>query len=295
MYLWLCASFYYLGIIKFFSVFKPNLYKKQIDINDFFPVINNQYWFFTAYFGMYLFLPVINKGLESINKSQLKVTVFSFIIIFSILQVYMIPKSDPFQLGNGISVLWLITFYITGAFFGKFKKDSNCFKKIVKCIICILVFYYSCYLCIHLTNYQINYNNGQILKNKFILFLQIFSRTRLNSISMVLQAITIILFLTTINYNKYIAKIISFIGPLTFGVYLIHDNPIIRGVIMRDLLKNYPRRLPLNIVYKIILLEGLKIFGFCITIDYLRNLLFRILQIRKICILLEKLIFILFG
>ena len=69
MYLWLCASFYYLGIIKFFSVFKPNLYKKQIDFNDFFPVINNQYWFFTAYFGMYLFLPVINKGLESINKS----------------------------------------------------------------------------------------------------------------------------------------------------------------------------------------------------------------------------------
>ena len=64
---------------------------------------------------------------------------------------------------------------------------------------------------------------------------------------------------------------------------------------MRDLLKNYPRRLPLNTVYKIIFLKGLKIFGICSIIDYLRNILFRILQIRKICILFEKLIFILFG
>ena len=296
-YLWLCTLFYSLGIIKYFSIYKPNLYKKQIYFNDFFPVINIQYWYFTAYFGMYLFLPVINKGLESINKSQLKIAILSFIIIFSILQDYINPKLDSFQIVNGYSVLWFIILYITGAYFGKFKKDSNYIKKIMKSIIYILIFYYSGYLCINLPDYRINYinnNKKQILKTKFILFLKSIFKARFSSITMILQSISSILFLTNINYNKYIAKIISFIGPLTFGVYLIHDNSVVRGVIMRDLLKNYPRRLPLNTVYKIIFSKGLKIFGICLIIDYLRNILFRILQVRKICILFEKLIFILF-
>ena len=38
-----------------------------------------------------------------------------------------------------------------------------------------------------------------------------------------------------IKYNKYLAKIISFIGPLTFGVYLIHEHTLIRAHIIRNL------------------------------------------------------------
>ena len=117
IYLWFCALFYSLGIIKYFSIFKPNLYKKKIDFNDFFPVINIKYWYFTEYFGMYLFLPVINKGLESINKSQLKVSIFSFIIIFVILQDCINPKLNSFKIDDGFSVIWFIIVYLTGAYF----------------------------------------------------------------------------------------------------------------------------------------------------------------------------------
>ena len=35
------------------------------------PVIFNRYWYFTTYFGMYLFLPVINKGIENLTKGNL--------------------------------------------------------------------------------------------------------------------------------------------------------------------------------------------------------------------------------
>jgi hypothetical protein len=62
------------------------------------------------------------------------------------------------------------------------------------------------------------------------------------------------LFLTNIGYNKYIAKIISFIGPLTFAVYLIHDSRIVRAAIIRNVLRGYPRSLPLSTAYKIIFL-----------------------------------------
>ena len=254
-----------------------------------------QYWYFTAYFGIHLFLPIINKGLESINKLQLKVSIFSFIIIFIILQDYINPKLNSFQIDGGFSVIWFIILYITGAYFGKFKKDSNFIKKIIKCIIYILIFYCTGYLYNNLSNYEINDNNDQTLKTKLILFLKPIFRKRLSSITMILQCISLILFLTNINYNKYIAKIISFIGALTLEIYLIHDNRIVRRFRIRNVLRAYPRKLPLSTAYKIILLVGLKIFGICIGTDYLRNILFRILKIRKIYIFFEKLIFILFG
>ena len=152
IYLWLCAIFYALGIITFFSKFKPNLYKKQIEFNDFFPIINSYYWYLTAYFGMYLFLPVINKGLENINKSQLKINVISLIGILIVLKDYINPTADPFHLNEGVSLLWHLIFYITGAYFEKFHKDSNCFKKIIKGIIYALIFYYSTYFCIKFNN-----------------------------------------------------------------------------------------------------------------------------------------------
>jgi surface polysaccharide O-acyltransferase-like enzyme len=112
---------------------------------------------------------------------------------------------------------------------------------------------------------------------------------------MILQSIALMLFLTNIKYNKYIASIITFIGPLTFGVYLIHDNIIIRAKMMSKILNNYSRNLPYNKVIEIILISALKIFARCAIIDYLRNILFKICQIRRICILIEKLIFLILG
>ncbi len=52
---------------------------------------------------------------------------------------------------------------------------------------------------------------------------------------MILQSISIILIAMSINYNKYISKIICFFGPLTFGVYLIHEQSLVRGKFIRNL------------------------------------------------------------
>ena len=166
----------------------------------------------------------------------------------------------------------------------------------IKIIIYILIFYYSTYLCIKLPNYPINYySNKQRIKNKIKIFLNSIFIMRVNSFAMILQSLSIMLFLTIINYNKYIAKIITFIGPLTFGIFLIHENNMIRKIMISNIFENYSSQLPLNTIIKIILLRALKIFGICLIIDYLRNILFRILQIRKLLMIIEKLLFKLFG
>ena len=108
---------------------------------------------------------------------------------------------------------------------------------------------------------------------------------------MILQSISVLLFFTQIKYNKYLAKIIIFIGPLTFGVYLIHEHPLIRSHIIRNLFSKDSNNLSLNSVVKLILLRDLKILTISACIDYLRHLLFTLLRIRKICIFIEKIYF----
>jgi len=294
LYLWLCKLFYSIGIVKYLTLYKPYIYKREIGLMNFFPVFTNHYWYFTTYFGMYLFLPVVNKGLENINKSQLKIMIIILISVYIIFKDYMFPRNDIFLMNGGYSVIWFLIFYSTGAYFGKFKKDRGLLKKIIYNIIYILIFYYSTILCFNLRNYPVNKENPSF-RDKFIIFLRSLFITRISAIPMILQSITLMLFITNISYNKILAKIITFIGPLTFGVYLIHDNPQIRHKFMINILNDYPRNLPFYQVIKVVFKVSLQIFVKCIIIDYLRNILFRICQIRRICILIEKLIFLIFG
>jgi len=294
LYLWLCTLFYSIGINKYLTLYKPYIYKKEIELMDFFPVFTNQYWYFTKYFGMYLFLPVVNKGLENINKSQLKIMIIILISVYIIFKDYMFPRNDVFLMNGGYSVIWFLIFYSTGAYFGKFKKDRGLRKKIIYNIIYILIFYYSTILCFNLPNYPVNKENLNF-RDKFIIFLRYLFITRISAIPMILQSIALMLFITNISYNRILAKIIIFIGPLTFGIYLIHDNIQIRTKFMTNILNDYPGNLPYYKVREAIFKVSLQIFVKCIIIDYLRNILFRICQIRRICILIEKLIFLIFG
>ena len=132
------------------------------------------------------------------------------------------------------------------------------------------------------------YLKGQI-KIKIIIKLKQLLTENYDSNLKVIQSISIILFLLQINYNKkYLGKIISFIGKLTFGVYLIHMNYFISNDILNDLFDNEPNNISILSVYRLFMSKGLLIFILCIIIDYLRYLLFHLLKIRKICIIFDK-------
>ena len=293
LYLWLCALFYSVGIHYLIRKYKPE-FRLGIKFRcEFFPVIYYRYWYFSEYFGMYLFLPIINNGISILNKSQLKILVISTHFIFILLHYYINSTYDTFRMGNGRSVLWLLTFYLVGAYLGKYKIKYTGIKRIILCIICIFVYISSTLLCFNFTVdpslFQKFFKNPKII----LLFSRLFVM-RLNSVPMILQAISITIFFTQIKYNKYIAKIITFIGPLTFGIYLIHDNVIIRDNVIHNIFIKVSNNLSLNAVIILLFFTGLKIFSICFIIDFIRHILFTILRIRKICIFIEKLMFKIF-
>ena len=294
LYLWLSTVFYSVGSHVYYKYIK---HKSDID-NDisvnFFPVIYRRYWYITAYFGMYLFLPIVNKGISILTKSELKLVVISTIGIFAFWRDLKNITKDNFQLNGGGCSLWLMTLFVVGAYIGKYKSNLSIRKKIILCMVCIFFYYSSTLLYYKSINNKLNFGSSYYGR-KVVEKLKIILTERYDSILKIVQSISVTLFFLQLKYNKYLSKIIIFLGQRAIGIYLFHSNKLVNKYFVGNLFKNDPSNLSLNAAIKVVLLKALKVCMMGIGIEYIRYLLFNILRIRKICIFLEKLIFKIFG
>ena len=289
IYLWLCTLFYQVTIHYLFLKYDKKNKISNIFFYDFFPVIFCKYWYFTAYFGMYLLLPIITKGLSYITKEELIIFILTSLGIFIVYKDYYNPQKDPFSMKNGYSSFYLLIFFMVGAYIGKYTIIYKGMKKYCFCFFYLGIFIISSYLCCKLPFYPIA-NTGSI-KIEIILFLKKIFVKRINSITMILQSISLTLFFIQINYYKYIRKIICFFGPLTFGVYLIHEQELFRAYIIRNLFSKDPINLPIKKVITLVIQRSIYIFLFCSLVDFFRKLIFDILKIRTILLFIGKNIF----
>ena len=278
--------FYSVIIYSFYLYYKPQVIDDKLYTN-LFPIIFNRYWFFSSYFGMYLFLPIVNKGIFYLNKSEFTICFSSILYIFVVWHDIMNLNYDTFKTNRGYSVLWLLIFYITGAYFGKYKIILFGKKKLRFCFISFLIYISSSFLYYKIHYCRIDNIKGNY-KIKIIIKLRKLLTRNFDSNFKVIQSISIIFFLLQLKFNEYFGKIFSFIGTLSFGVYLIHHNQYIKNDIMCNLFNNEKNNINLLSVCNLFLTKSLLVFILCIIIDYLRNFLFYLLKIRKICILLEK-------
>lgn len=146
---------------------------------------------------MYLFLPIINKGISYLNKLELKICFLSILVIYVFWHDIMNLKNDIFKTNKGFSVLWLLIFYITGAYFGKYKIQITKLKKFYFLLINFLIYIFTCML-----YYSIYYCNKSVLKvgfkQKIIIKLKNLLNENYDYNLKVIQAISIILFLLQI-------------------------------------------------------------------------------------------------
>ena len=280
LYLWFMTEFY---LILFYIIYnkQTKFLKNKAFITYLFPVIHKKYWYFTCYFGIYPFLPFINSGISKLPQIVLKKISYFMIGIFFI---WSSLYSDVFSQNSGLSPFSLLIFYIFGAYISKyiFYQKNQIIYKIIICFICLFIF-----ITISLITYWINIKKlfpkiNPNIKNLF--------QIRVNSVPMLLQVFSFIIFVAQINFNKYISKIITFIGPLVFDIYLIHENPFIRIIFIKKYFTQYSNRLKLFYVCILIFKGALYIFCISLFIAYIRSIIFRTLRIRIISIKFELLI-----
>lgn len=252
--------FYSLLILFLFAfVLNYNLSKSDI-LHAFVPVLYKNYWFVTIYIFLCIFSPFLNIFINSLNKRQYKTLILIILFSFSVWP-FIFQNETNLQFGGAYSIVWFICLYFISGYLKLHFDIKNYSQKV----------YISGYF-ISVLIYFILFMFFLIFKNKYFSPDLFYSY---NFIFVLFASVFLFLYFLNINIkNKIITKIILFVAPLTFGVYLIHENPLVRTKLWDFISKVFVGCSNKKILIYAILIS-LIIFAFCVLIDLIRSILFK--------------------
>ncbi len=268
IYIWLQVAFYNVGFTLLLSGFYPDIDTVKI-IKSFLPVSYRAYWYFTAYFCMYFFTPLINKGLNALTIKQQKAVAVALIGLFSVIP--LITGRDVFLTDGGYSAIWLIVLYILGGII----KKCDLFKNLKSCLAFLL--YFAVIIITWLQKFYVDYHNVNF-PEKGKMAHSLISYT---SPTILFAAVFLLVGFSKLNMGKVMIKIIKLLAPVSFGVYLIHVQPFIWRKIMKNLFVSYAKFNSLHLLVAV-LATAVLIYLVCGGLDYIREKIFGILKFKKI-------------
>ena len=247
---------------------------KQIFVID----ITDSYWFIKMYLALYLFSPFLNKLINQLTKNEYNKLLIILTVILSIIPYF--TGEQGFS-NTGYTIQHFIYLYLIGGYLRKypiersylFKRCSKQLKQVIFItifIICAILNYI-----IYISSQSLNNVNSLVndITNNLILM----SRAYSNPI-VIVQTIAFVLFFETLNIRS---KIINNLATLTLGIYLVHDNPLMRGVLYQWLrIDNGPVSNYSFILY--IFIVSFAIYFTASLIEWIRQLIFHWIYNRKI-------------
>lgn len=274
VYLWLQVVFYTVSIAVIMAIVSPNIGKAEV-ISALFPVSNRIYWYFTAYFCIYFFAPVFNKAIEALSEKQLKTIAVAIFMLFCLIPI--IADKDPFHLNRGYTPIWLMMLYLLGGIINK----CNLFSK-MKSWVAILL-YLLMVVITWLERLVCDYVNINLAPaEKFIPRL-----TTYISPTVFFCGIFLVVGFSKLKISKIPTKLIAFFAPMSFSVYLIHENPYVRENVIKKIAEDFPKFNSFMLVASVIA-TILAVYVVCAFIDIIREWIFKILRIKKVLVYLEK-------
>lgn len=267
--LWLQVIFYTILITLAFAVVLPGSVTAGVWKNTFFPIITNQYWYLTAYFGMFILIPLMNTAINNLGKRELYIMGMGFVLCFSLLPC--IFHVDPFCLYNGYSMLWLCILYIIGAILSKYRIDQKIGGKtagLMYVVAVILTWLSKCVVQVYFSGSQyeamfLNYTSPTMLMASIaLLFLFIKLDKRIK--------------------GKRVMKAISLLAASTLGVYILHSHPLVWEYCMQGVSAGFVNDHSIILLLKV-LGAALGVYLVCSVIDIARNKIFSVLKVAKRC------------
>ena len=206
-------------------------------------------WFAKAYLLLYLVFPLINRLIRHLEKKRLKRYILGFGFIWTVLPVF-----SMYEHGNiRITVMFI---YCIGAYL--YLYGCRWLNNMKNTIILSFTSYFAIILTVIIL-WWMSLSDGFFMAKPS-------SFLALNSVLVLLCGIG--LFCTFVNI-KIKSNIINKIASTMFGVYLIHDNPMIAGWMWNKLL-NVSHYYESAFLVPISVLFSILVIIICSLIDYLR-------------------------
>lgn len=283
--LWLQVVFYnVVGSVIGYICFQGDYIGKRDLVKAFFPVMYNYYWYFTAYFCMFFFIPFFNYLMQNMKRKQTRGLVITAVVLFSILPT--IIYKDPFGTGNGYSALWLAALYLIGAYIKKYQIGTGEQRKKMPWI------YLSCivisWLCKLLLDYITVEKNLELITSHVDINYDGMLLVNYTSPTVLFASVALLIWFAGLKIGRSaMRKAISFLAPATFGVFLIHDQSAIRHYLIYEAFAWYGKCAPPKMIL-LVVTTVLTVYLLCSVIDRGRFWIFNKLGVKKLCVRLTK-------
>lgn len=221
-------------------------------IEALFPITFSQWWFASTYFVLYLIHPFLNKLLFSLDQSLYQKLLLILVVCWSVIPTFTT------SLYQSNSLLWFITLYAIAGYirlYGLNSKFSTKHYAVFLLISSFLTYATSIIFTILGARWPffascVTYFYGQ------------------EKITVMLVSISCFMVFATLKMNYH--KWINVIASTTFGIYLIHDDPMIRQRLWIYLFKNADYQDSILLIPYSIISVAL-VFIVCSLIDLLRQ------------------------
>ena len=253
----------------------------QIDIfKNVFPVDITSYWYLNCYIVLLCIQPFLNKLIKVLTQKEHRNLIFVMIFLFS-----LVPNlSYQINIRNdGFTIVQFIMLYFIGSYFDKYPLKENLhfknYSKYKKQLILISVFAFSFlfnFFAYNFCNYLISFDSD-IIKEIGYFFRQ--GCELYSGFFVIIQSLSYFLFFETLSLKN---KFINHIASLTFGVYLIHENILVRNELYKFLKLDVDYVITSNTIILKILVYAVIIFIICLLIEQLRVLIFKFVNKGKV-------------
>ena len=183
-----------------------------------FPTSYGVYWFFTTYAVLILLSPYINKLLLNLTQKQHKALIVLFVVIWCLLPTLIAAKFA------GSDIVFFVALYTIAAYFRLYPLKANASRHFAMAGFWALIVLASIASFSYLTKYSEFFR-------KYIIYF--YEYNRLPGAMFAVE-----LFLAMSQAKPFYSKLVNGIASTTFGIYLIHDNFLIRSFLWKIVFDN---------------------------------------------------------
>lgn len=250
--LWGQVIFYSISIFVIFTLFGGYDYGIKKAINSVFPITFGTWGFASTYFVMYLLHPFLNMFLNGLSKKNYQSLLVMFVVIWSLIPTF---TTSNFQSN---SLCWFVTLYAIAGY-ARLYGFSQKFTTKVYFVLCgvflVLTYFSSVVFTILGARWMVFSTHGTYFYGSQML-------------SVLLISITLFMAFATLKMDYH--KWINILASATFGVFLIHDNNLVRPFLWVDVFQNAQYKNSLFLIpYSIIVV--VLVYIVCSGIDLLRK------------------------
>ena len=271
--LWLQVVFYSVIITTVYCIAGVGSVGVSDFADAFLPVTSKQYWYFTAYIGMFFFIPLLNALVRRVNRRALVSLCIMLIAVFSLYDTFAsFWKKDPLALVGGHSPLWLGVLYICGAAMKKLRVPESMSSKKALLIYASAAVFTALF---------------KITGDRLLRFVPGSLFVRDTSPTVLLCAAALSVAFARFKPCRKLTEFAVLFAPAAFGVYLLHVSPLVFEHVIGNRFA-FIGRLPFPLIPFAVLASAGVILVVGLAADKVRILLFKALGVPKMCRKAEK-------